>query len=245
MWTEYQVEWRFITKLCGSIPADPDIQKKWLESRRPKVAPQNARPLEELQAEVAATMPTVEEEEEERLSVFQRVEGGLVMRASTIRAHFKDCGRVLSSLYYGKPGKAEKGAESERSFAVRVLNGLYYPPEQYWIPLLRNDQQITTPDGTVREDELRKEEAIRAADGTHDKTIHVQTRQGQRNAFKSFEFVEGAMMRFKIKVLTTPAGKLVVSEKELNELMEYGGTHGYAGERGDGEGRYEATIKKL
>lgn len=228
MWTEYEIEWRFVTKLCGSIPADPDIQRKWLESRRPKNKPAGARSIDELAEEVAATTPTVEEEEEERLSVFQRVEGGLVMRASTIRAHFKDCGRVLSSIYYGKPGKAEKGAESERSFAVRVLNALYYPPANYWIPLVRGDgARISAPDGTV--------------DG---KPIHVQTRQGMRNAFKSFEYVEGAVMRFAVKVLTTPAGKLVVSEKELNELLEYGGTHGYGGERGDGEGRYEATLTK-
>lgn len=229
MWTEYQVEWRFLTKLCASVPADPDLQKKWLESRRPKMPPVNARPLEEIAAEVAATTPTVEEEEQERLLVFQRVEGGLVMRASTIRAHFKDCGRVLSSLYFGKPEKAPKGVDSERSFAVRVINGLYYPPESYWIPLLRQDDP----------------KSITAPDGADDKVIHPIGRQGQRiNAFKSYEYVERALMRFQLNVLTTPAGKPIVSEKELGELMDYGGTHGYGGERGDGEGRYSHRITK-
>jgi hypothetical protein len=229
MWTSYQVEWRFLTKLCGSVPADPDIQRKWLESRRPKVRPPNGRSLEEIQAELAETMPTIEEEEEERLSVFQRVEGGLVMRMSTVRAHFKDCGRVMSSLYYGKPGKTEKGQESERSFNVRVLNGLYYPPDSYWVPIL--DQADEKP--------------LTDSHGLHNKMIHVQTRQGQRSAFKTFEYVENALMRFSVKVLTTPAGKGVVSEKELEDLLEYGGTHGYGGERGDGEGRYTATLKKV
>ena len=229
MWTEYDIEWKFLTKLCGSVPADPDIQRKWLESRQPKVRPQDARSLEEIQAEVAETTPTVEEEEEERLAVFQRAEGGLVMRMSTVRAHFKDCGRVMSSLYYGKPGKANKGEESERSFNVRVLNGLYYPPDAYWIPIL--GQMDGNP--------------LKEPSGLHNKTIHVQTRQGQRSAFKTFEYVEGAMMRFQVKVLTTPAGKGVVSEGELEKLLEYGGTHGYGGERGDGEGRYAASFKRL
>lgn len=227
MWTHFEVEWKFITSLCGSIPADPDIQRKWLEARRPKHMPAGARPLEELQAEVASTMPTVEEEEEQRLSVFQRVEGGLVMRSSTIRAHFKDCGRVISGLYYGK-------TEGEKSFAVRVLNGVYYPPDQYWVPI------VNQADG----------KQFSAPSGTDDKTIHVTTRQGQRNAFKSFEYVENAQMTFQIKILTTPArdnkpGRLVVTEKELAELFEYGGTHGYGGERGDGEGRYEATFHRI
>jgi hypothetical protein len=57
--------------------------------------------------------------------------------------------------------------------------------------------------------------------------------------------VENALMRFQVKVLTTPAGKGVVSENELGALMEYGGTHGYGGERGDGEGRYAATFKRV
>lgn len=228
MWTQYEVEWRFVTKLCGSVPADPDIQRKWLESRQAKERPVGGRTLEEIQEEVAETMPTVEEEEEERLTVFQRFEGGLVMRMSTVRAHFKDCGRVMSSLYYGKPVKPGKG-DTERSFSVRVLNGLYYPADSYWIPVL------SQMDGSQ----------LKEPHGLHNKTIHVQTRQGQRNAFKTFEYVENAMMRFQVKVLTTPGGKPVVSEKELGELLEYGGTHGYGGERGDGEGRYEFTLKKV
>ena len=136
---------------------------------------------------------------------------------------------MLSTLYYGKPGKKEKGEESERSFNVRVLNGLYYPPDNYWVAILSQ-----MDGGQVKE-----------PSGLQQKTIHVQTRQGPRSAFKTFEYVENAMMRFQVKVLTRPDGKAVVTEKELDALFDYGGTHGYGGERGDGEGRYAASFKRV
>ena len=37
MWTIYDVSWTFLTQICGSVPADPEIVTPWLEARRPRV----------------------------------------------------------------------------------------------------------------------------------------------------------------------------------------------------------------
>jgi hypothetical protein len=85
---------------------------------------------------------------------------------------------------------------------------------------------------------------VKAPSGQYDKPIHVKTMQGERSALKTFEYVEGAVMKFPLEVLTQPSGRQVISQEDLATIMEYGGTHGYGGERSDGEGRYEFTIEK-
>lgn len=226
MWTTFNVEWKFITRLSASVPAGADLQRKWLESRAPKVRPPDSKSIEEIAEEVAASTPELEEEDERGLYVFQRlnVEGvtSLCLRAATLRAHLKDCARILSSLYVGK-------IEKEKSFAQKVLNAVYYPPELYWLPILK------ASDGTP----------LREPTGTYEKTIHVRTRQGERSAFKNMEYATDAMLRFPLIVMTQPSGKLVVNENDLGLLFEYGGVHGYGGERGDGEGRYTATLTRV
>lgn len=212
---------KFLTRLCGSVPADPDLQKRWLESRQPKTKPASGPSADELLAEVSNTTPTIDEEPP-GFCVFQRHEGKLVLRQATFRAHIKDCARILSSMYM-KKGE-EKG---ERSFSVRALNGVYYPPENYWVPILNTEGQT-----------------LDAPTGQFDKPIHVRTFQGERSALKTMEYVDNAMVRFVLRILTHQGGKPVVTEKELEEVFEYGGTHGYGGERSDGQGRYTATFKR-
>jgi hypothetical protein len=219
MWTKFNVEWKFITRLSASLPAAPDLQRKWLESRAPKIRPPDSKSIEEIAEEVAASTPELADGEAERgFYVFQRQEGGIVLRMATIRAHLKDCARVLSSLYVGR-------IEKEKSFAVKVLNAVYYPPEIYWVPVLAEGG-----------------EQVREVTGTYEKTIHVRTPQGERSAFKTMEYISGATVRFQLIVMTQPSGKLVINETDLDTLFSYGGVHGYGGERGDGEGRYLATV---
>jgi hypothetical protein len=89
IWTHYRVRWTFMTKLCGSVPSDPEIVRRWLEAREPRVRPAGARSIEEINEEVLATL----ERPESEYSVlqFQRNGGLLVMRYSTVKAHIKDC----------------------------------------------------------------------------------------------------------------------------------------------------------
>ena len=219
MWTRYAVRWDFLTQLCGSVPADPEVVKAWLAARKPKAQPPNSKSLDEINEEVMASL-AAEEEKASGILTFQRYEGGLVMRAATIRAHLKDCARVISS-YTGK-------IEREKSFATRVINAVYLDPAAYWIPVLR-------PDGT----------RVGKHDGERDKAIHVRGPFGVMNALKRFEWVQPARMDFELWVLQVAGGKSSIGLKDLETVMQYGGVHGYAGERGDGEGRYTFTIEEI
>jgi hypothetical protein len=219
LWTLYRVRWTFLTRLCASVPADPAIVQKWIEAREPRVKPAGALSIEAINEEVLASIERGEGEADQSFSmlVFQRDHGALVMRAATVRAHIKDCARVLSAQFIGR-------IENERAFSTRVVNAVYLDERVYWIPIQRED-------GTL----------LREADGAFDKPIHVKGPRGTFNALKRFEYIEPpAMLEFTLKVL----GKSV-SETDLHHVFSYGGVHGYAGERGDGEGRYEYTVERI
>ncbi len=224
MWTKFDVQLDFVTKLCGSVPGNPELIPDWLEARikgRRKPLPET-RSIQDITAEVLDSLSPPEEiDEEAHLLAFQRHEGGLAVGMRTIRAHIKDCSRILSSHYAAKQ-------EGERSFAVRALNSIYYPPTMYWIPVLRNGKFIDKPDGT------------------YTKMIHARDQRGRPvNALKAVEYVEGASLKFQLLILTPPKSKgAIISEEDLNTIFEYGSLHGYGGERSDGEGKYVATISR-
>ncbi len=168
------------------------------------------------------TIPPVEDsekedEEEENLNrlVFQQMDS-LVVRAGTIKSHMKDCSR---QLYWHHKSFGKKAGD--KVFYNRVANGIFMAKEKYWIPIL--DAATGSP-------------VTRATD-LFEKPIHVQTRMGPRSAIKVIDFVTDARFDFRVTVLGG-----CVSEEELRFLFEYGGEHGYGGERGDGEGRYELAL---
>jgi len=216
LWTEYQVRWNFLTRLCASVPADPELVKTWLEARTPRVAPAGALSIEEINEEVLASIERGEGEADQSYSmlVFQRYAGSLVQRAATVKAHIKDCARVLSAQFVGR-------IQGERAFSTRVINGVYLDERTYWLPILRPDNA-----------------PIAQPDGAFDKAIHVKGPRGTINAIKRFEYLEPpTLITFTLKVLGRS-----VSDTDLHHLFTYGGVHGYAGERGDGEGRYEYEL---
>jgi len=219
MWTRYQVRWDFTGRLCGQTPDQESIIDAWLRSRQPRVKPPGGKSIEEITEEVASTL--AEPAAEFSNLVFQRVNGYLTMRTSTVRAHLKDCASVLSSLWIGK-------IQGERSLAVRVRNGIYLDEAKgAFLAILR-------PDGTP----------IAEPDGVIERPIHVTGPRGERlNALKRFEYVEPARLDFTLLVLgNRPKQADVVSLSDLEHIMRYGGVHGYAGERSMGEGKYVATI---
>lgn len=216
MWTAYHMRWDFLTKLCGSVPADPEMVEAWLASRTPKVRPPGGKSLAEINEEVLATLGEPPDDEQRSLLVFQRWEGCCTVRAATIKAHIKDCSRVISNQYVGR-------IEGERAFSTRVINGVYPDERVYWVPVLR-------PDGSP----------VLSADGAMDRAVHVR---GQ-SALKRFEWIEPARLEFTLKVLKAKGSKPSVSREDLITLFEYGGVHGYGGERGNGEGKYTFTILK-
>lgn len=220
LWQRYKVTWEFTNRLCGSFPLSKDMIQPWLDARKPTNKPEGARSIKEIADEAMESIQTPEEEAqalEERTTLgFQRYDDYLVMRGGTIRAHIKDCARVLSSF--------SARAQGEKSFAVKAINSIY--PDEYWVPILKNGK------------------GIKISDGTFDKAVHVQTAMGPRNALKRIHFVEQPSLVFHLNVLSTAKGE-VISQKDLETILEYGSIHGYAGERGDGEGRYQYTLERV
>jgi len=225
LWKRYQVTWDFYDRLCGGTPGDPKLVEGWINARKPKAKPADARSLEELASEVVSTLAEVDEEEETKINVFQRLNGdsgmnGLVMRMGNIRSHIKDCARVISSL----TGKIE----GEKSFSVRAINGVYYPPQVYWIPVLDQDgNQMTKAEGVIEQ------------------PVHFMTPQGKRSAIKVFEYVRDARLVFELWILQTLKAKAVVSVGDLETIMMYGAVHGFGPERGRGEGKYHFQIEEI
>jgi hypothetical protein len=190
---------------------------RWLQARQPVTKPAGARSLTELNEEVLATLEQAVEPSVVSLC-FQRQCGQIVMGARTVRAHIKDCARVLSAQLYPR-------LDNQRAFSTRVINGVYVDKTTYWLQVRReNSAPVTMADGVV------------------EKPIHVRGPRGEPfDVLKRFEYIEPpSMLEFTLVVL----GKSVL-ESDLHNLFTYGGTHGYAGERGDGEGRYEYTIERL
>ena len=226
IWTYYNLTLLFYEKLCASVPATPELIKPWLEARQPRVRPPGGRTMAEINEEVVSSLAATavaeaeegaaEEEEQRSLLVFQRVDGHLATRASTIRSHIKECARTVSAQSVGK-------IKGERSFATKVINGVYHDEKTYWLPILRRD-------GTP----------ISEPDGIHEKPVRFRLPDGrQMSALKAFEYVNSPMLRVRLKVLGKNPGL-----EDLETIFAYGACHGYAGERGDGEGRYEFEIKQ-
>ena len=236
LWNYYRVTFRFLTKLCASVPGNPELVKTYFAVKAAKAAKlktplaTGGQTFVAIEEEVLETLPDTEETMS--ALVFQRaaLEGSsekvLVQRVGTVRAHLKDCSRQLSAQFSeGIP--AEKGTKAEElkaKFSTRVLRGVYYDETKYWLPILQQGKPLTAPTGT------------------YDKPVHVKGSRGEdRSALKCIEYVDPpSELRVDLKVL-----KGSVSQDALVQLFDYGGCHGYGGERSDGEGRYTASVEPI
>ena len=175
LWKLYRVRLDFVTSLCASVPANEDLVKSWLDARKPAVRPPQARGIDEIQEEVLGTLiATAEDEQSKSLLVFQRVDGKLVERTATFRAHLKDCCRQVGVYYVGK-------IKGERAFSTRFIQCVYHDERQYWTPILQTDGTPFTE-----------------ATGRRDKPVH--TWRGD-SSLKTIEYVENARVEFRVKVL--------------------------------------------
>lgn len=189
----------------------------WIKSRQPRVRPPSNRSLDEINEEVLATLSEDGPADEGyALLTFQRYAGVCVERAGTIKAHLKDCARRLSP----RVGRIE----GESAFSTKIVNYVYPAEQPYWVPILR-------PDGTP----------VTKHDGEMDRPVPPSPGVQRATALKRIEWIEPWRLDFVLKVLTT-GGTPAVGREDLEKLMLYGGLHGYAGERGNGEGKYVATI---
>lgn len=220
----YKVRWNFLTSLCSSVPANPEMVQAWINARKPDVQPPGGRTIAEVHEEILTSLPeqeTPEEQVKKNLLVFQRHGGNLVERAATVRAHIKDCARIISREYVGK-------IKGELSWSKRLIDCTYLDSHQYWLPIL--NQETGKPFTSEWFESLPDNQRF------HDKAIHLWN----GSALKRFEFIHNARIEFTMKVL---AGN--ISREDYEVLFTYAGVHGYAGERGDGEGKYDFEITEL
>ena len=177
LWSSYRVTWTFPGNLFGSVPKRTELVAGWLEARKPKATPANSRSIPEIQEEVVSTLLEEDTPEEGAVRValgFQSIDGSLVMRGATVRAHLKECARVVNTMYVGK-------IEKERSLQWKIVNGLYV--DEYWIHIMRDGQEVMSPTGSK---EL---------------LVHAMTPRGPISSIKVVDFVSNVHLTFTMKLL--------------------------------------------
>ena len=197
MWKNIEVKMVFLEKLCGSVPQNKEIVKRWLSVRK---APEGAE--EEV-------LETVEDSQEKVTLSFQKDEKGIFLRGGTVKAHLKDCSNQIKDVL---------GIKNLRS---KIANKVFVQESRIY--LKRNDSEY-----------------IFEVDGEFDQPIHVITGLGPRSALKTIRFLTKPNIEFTLKILEDKEVDIKIIEK----IFEYGSIHGFGGERGMGEGRYEVRYGK-
>jgi len=197
MWKNIEVKMVFLEKLCGSVPQNKEIVKRWLSVRK---APEGAE--EEV-------LETVEDSQEKVTLSFQKDEKGIFLRGGTVKAHLKDCSNQIKDVL---------GVKNLRS---KIANKVFVQESRIY--LKRNDSEY-----------------VFEVDGEFDQPIHVITGLGPRSALKTIRFLTKPNIEFTLKILEDKEVDIKIIEK----IFEYGSIHGFGGERGMGEGRYEVRYGK-
>lgn len=219
MFKLYEVEWQFVGRLCGSVPQTRELIRPWLEARAPDKRPDTGPSLDELEAQIAATVATEDAEQEEdaeekvqRITLgFQKDETGLFIWGGNPRAHIKDCAQQLATLFKGK---------GDTNFKAKVANRCYLMEDRVYI-LRQDGSYVDKPDGWF------------------ERAVHVMTPRGPRNSLKRIHYVWQPILRFTLVVLNDG----VIKEPHLHAILRYGSVHGFGGERSMGEGRYRYTLE--
>lgn len=241
VWKNYQVMFTFVTPIYGGFPASEDVLQAFIAKKMKDGAIRPIRVVrgddgvaevkeeltldekrEQVIASALSSVPeTKEEEVERRTLVFRRnMHGHLMVVAGSLRAHVKDCARVLSTMVMTR-------GDGEKSLNIRATNGLYVIEDQ--IVLKRDGHPMT------------------AVDGTDQFFVHATNpRTGApMSSIKQCERLDaGATLTFTLSVLSKDNGKPVVSEEELGMVLNYGAWHGYGQERSRGMGRYIWEVRE-
>jgi hypothetical protein len=88
---------------------------------------------------------------------------------------------------------------------------------------------------------------VKKPTGIIEQAIHVDTAQGKRSALKACEYVSGAQVMFRIKILATAAAdKRHISEEMLKKVLVLAESDGLGASRSQGIGKFKVIgFKKL
>ena len=222
LWQELILTLDFQTPLCGGVPRQDDIVRKWVEVRaaseadlrRRKEAGETLRTLPEIVDETILTIEPppmdVEEEIKKAWVGFQSDSSGLFVRGANLRAHLKDCAQVLAP-YYKRKGIG--------NFKSKLANATYVKEDRL---------TIMRPDGKF----------VDAPDGNRDVTMNVMTMQGPRTCLKRVDYVDPARLIATVQLLVVGE----INRDHLVTLLEYGKVHGFGQDRSLQFGRYNYTL---
>ncbi len=224
MWTNLNLEMKFSVPVCGGVPRNDDLVKKWVELRKATEAEhaklKDPKTLGQVAAErVATTDPIDVDDEMSKVWVgFSRnADGHLFVRGGALRAHLKDAAQVLGRIF--KKEHPFKGMAQVKVFAAKVKDSLYVKQDQ--VILLNGDGK-----------------PVSEATGFRDATMSVMTAQGPRTCLKRVDYIEPCTMRATLQLLEGSE----IRQAHIEKCLEYGAVHGFGQDRSLQYGRYEFAL---
>lgn len=233
MWRELDLTMTFTVPLCGSVPRDPEIIDRWVDTRTATEA--HHEKLEADAQEEGGKVQTLDEVKQERHDTvdpleaiseqdkvwvgFSRDDTGLFVRGANLRAHLKDCAGVVGP--HAKKGKVD-GMPEVLNFRSKAVNAIYVKQDRLHIV-----QRGTNGDFVV----------CQKATGFRDATLSVMTAQGPRTCLKRVDYIEPAFIR--ATILLYPGE---ITRDWIKVLLDYGCVHGFGQDRSLQFGRYEYEL---
>jgi hypothetical protein len=219
----------FTVPLCGSVPRDPEIIDRWVDTRTATESQHTkleanaqekggkVQTLEEVKQERHDTIDPLEEvSEQDKVWVgFSRDAKGLFVPGGNVRAHLKDCAGVV-----GKQAKNGKVPEMPKvlNFRAKAVESVY---------IKENRLHILNGQGDIAKE----------ATGYRDATLSVMTARGPRTCLKRVDYIEPAVI--KATILLYPGE---ITRDWIDVLLTYGCVHGFGQDRSLQFGRYTYEL---
>ena len=229
--TQYLVTLTTTEDMLGSAPADPEIYRSFIASKKFKDEKNKLKKAEvdvsdgpEADARLAKFCGFTAEEQQladeevkllpqddKGITVFRRNADGLVMMDFQIRGFLKEAAEAVSGIW-GVRSKIDKWC-----FVKERI-----------IPVMRGDAQVKEPDGLL------------------ERPLRAQTMQGPRVALACSEKLNPAdTMSFTLLVLPLGESKGKLDEATVRSWLEYGELNGLGQWRTGSNGRFTFTLKKV
>lgn len=216
MWKLFDLKLEFKDRLMGGIPKNPDLIGDWLKAREPSESAFQKRSaagetMTPVETLAKEVADTIEAEEERAWTGFQSDDNGLFVRKDHIKAHIKDCANVLRQML------------DVTALRAKVADRVFPEPDRIYLLVDSTDDIVQAPTDYWEH------------------PVHVMTPKGKRSALKRTDYVTGAHVELKLRVLDDK----IVTAKELTQILEYGSVHGFGAERGLGNGQYDFDLTEL
>jgi hypothetical protein len=223
-WHEFDVEIALRDKMIGGIPVIPegvdraDAYEKWARGQGVEDTGENDQTLAEALA-AEPDMPVTADEVEGLMTSFRHDETGVYIEARQIKSMIREGAQRLGLI------KSTRGMRQviQHDVIVRAIDAPT-PKDSQKIRLLDKDGAVKTePDGRL------------------ERPISVITRQGPRTAIKRADYIEDAIILFRIKVLSGGVADGLMDIEKLQDVFDYAGETGLGADRSQGEGCFDVV----